>query len=141
MPHEFATPEAAETAFYEAFEAADLEAMMAVWVDQPDIVCIHPGGTRLLGAAQIRESWRQIFESGERLAFRIAERQAVQDTTLAVHNVYEQVSIPGQAEEPAAVLVTNVYLLTDVGWRLWMHHACAPGDADEDDEDQPPTLH
>jgi len=37
--------------------------------------------------------------------------------------------------------VTNVYLLTDAGWRLWMHHASAPGDADEAAEDAPPTLH
>jgi len=103
MPHEFATPEAAESAFYQAFEAADLEAMMAVWAGQPEIVCIHPGGLRLLGPAQIRESWRQIFASGERLKFRLTERQSVQGTRLAVHSVYEQFPFPvGRTDPPAS---------------------------------------
>ena len=50
----FSTPQEVETAFYEAFEKGDLEAMMSVWADDDDIVCVHPGGQRLAGAEQIR---------------------------------------------------------------------------------------
>ena len=60
----FTTAQDAEAAFYEALEKADLEAMMAVWADDDDIVCVHPGGMRLAGVEQVRESWRQIFSGG-----------------------------------------------------------------------------
>ena len=43
----FPTPQDAESAFYEALERADLEQMMAVWSEDEEIVCVHPGGPRL----------------------------------------------------------------------------------------------
>jgi hypothetical protein len=43
----FATPEDVETAFYEAIARADLGALMSVWADDEEIVCIHPTGQRL----------------------------------------------------------------------------------------------
>jgi ketosteroid isomerase-like protein len=46
----FATPEDVETAFYEAIARADLVALMSVWADDEEIVCIHPTGQRLSGA-------------------------------------------------------------------------------------------
>src|SRR5512136_1191773 len=99
----FATPQDAEAAFYDAFEKADLDAMMAVWSDDDDIVCVHPGGTRLSGMAQIRESWRQIFASGQTLRFRLRHRQSVNGMTLAVHSVYEQISIADEARSSGPV--------------------------------------
>jgi hypothetical protein len=45
----FATPEDVETAFYEAIARADLVALMSVWADDEEIVCIHPTGQRLTG--------------------------------------------------------------------------------------------
>ncbi|GIT54342.1 MAG: hypothetical protein Ct9H300mP16_15020 [Pseudomonadota bacterium] len=44
----FSSAHVAETAFYDAFQSADLEAMMRVW--HPDeAVCIHPFGRRIEG--------------------------------------------------------------------------------------------
>lgn len=34
-----------ETAFYDAFERADLNLIMTVWADESGIACIHPQGT------------------------------------------------------------------------------------------------
>jgi len=48
----WATPEAAEKAFYESFEAGDLPTMMQVWADTSDICCIHPMGKALRGHAR-----------------------------------------------------------------------------------------
>ena len=31
-----------EAAFYDALHRADLEALMALWADDEEIVCIHP---------------------------------------------------------------------------------------------------
>jgi hypothetical protein len=66
----FPTPDDAETAFYDAFERADLAAMMAVWAEADDIVCIHPQGPRLAGFEAVRESWGQIFSAGAQLRVR-----------------------------------------------------------------------
>ncbi|MEZ5581528.1 MAG: nuclear transport factor 2 family protein [Candidatus Competibacteraceae bacterium] len=68
----FATPFAAESAFYAAFEAADVETMMLVWEDSELITCIHPLGAPLQGPTQLRASWQQIFATGTRLRFRIS---------------------------------------------------------------------
>ena len=43
------TAEQAETAFYTAFENADTDAMMEIWADDGNIMCIHPNGPRLVG--------------------------------------------------------------------------------------------
>ena len=61
----FPTPQDAEAAFYEALTKGDLEAMMAVWADDDEVYCVHPNGARVTGVDQVRESWRQIFASGQ----------------------------------------------------------------------------
>src|SRR6185369_12018763 len=48
----FPTAQDAENAFYEALERADLEAMMAIWSEDEEIVCVHPAGQRLAGQEQ-----------------------------------------------------------------------------------------
>jgi uncharacterized protein len=37
---------------------------MAVWADDDEIVCVHPGGPRVVGAAAIRASFEAIFANG-----------------------------------------------------------------------------
>ncbi len=59
-----ATPEAVQTAFYEALEAGDVDALMEVWSEDDEIVCIHPGGPRLVGHQAIAASWREILSNG-----------------------------------------------------------------------------
>ena len=49
----FATPQDVENAFYEALECGDLDLMMSIWADDEEIVCVHPGGSRLLGYASM----------------------------------------------------------------------------------------
>src|SRR3954464_9713170 len=93
----FTTPQEAESAFYEAFEKSDLDAMMGVWADDDEIVCVHPGGPRLTGTEQIREAWRRMFAAGQTLRFRLREPRAMSGMTVVVHSVYEQISTAGDA--------------------------------------------
>ncbi|MGH8618495.1 MAG: YybH family protein [Burkholderiales bacterium] len=124
----FTSPQDAEAAFYEAFEKADLEAMMAVWADDDDIVCIHPGASRLTGVEAVRESWRQIFGSGQRLSLRLRELHRMQAMMVAVHSLFEHIAVAGDNRPRTAVVATNIYQQTERGWRLVMHHASpAPG--------------
>ncbi len=138
----FTTPQDAEAAFYEAFEKAELDAMMAVWADDDDILCVHPGGARLTGTAQVRDAWRQIFASGQTLRFRLRHQQAVNGMTLVVHSVYEQISVAGEARPRTPVIATNVYLHTERGWRMVVHHAsAAPVTPEAEGKRSPKTLH
>lgn len=138
----FATPHDAEAAFYEAIEKADLDAMMAVWSDDDEIVCVHPGGARLSGVAQVREAWRQIFAAGQTLRFRLRHQQSVNGMTLAVHSVYEQISVAGEARARNPVITTNIYMRTENGWRMVVHHASpAPAAPEAEAKRAPKTLH
>lgn len=132
----FPSPQDAEAAFYEAFERADLSAMMAVWAEDEDIVCIHPGGPRLAGMEQIRDGWRRIFANGPSLRFQLSGQQIVRDTLLAVHSVHENVTGRGERSARPPIIATNIYLLTERGWRMVMHHASPTTDLPESANEQ-----
>lgn len=117
------TPAQAETAFYAAFESADLEAMMAVWSTDDNIVCIHPHGPRLTGAVEIRDSWRQIMANSPRMCFRIDELNSFGSEELAIRFVNEHIHIGSHAAPGFTILATNVYRRTSEGWRIILHHA------------------
>lgn len=117
------TPAQAETAFYAAFESADLEAMMAVWSTGDNIVCIHPHGPRLTGAVEIRDSWRQIMANSPRMHFRIDELNSFRSEELAIRFVNEHIHIGSNAAPEFTILATNVYRRTSEGWRIVLHHA------------------
>ncbi len=129
----FMTAQDAETAFYEALEKADLDAMMAVWADDDDIVCVHPGGMRLSGVEQVREAWRQIFAGGTTLRVRLRHLRTAGGMTVAVHSVYEQIAVVGESPARHPVVATNIYMRTEQGWRMFAHHASpAPANPDGD---------
>ena len=131
----FPTPQDAEAAFYDAFAKCDLDGMMAVWADDDDIYCVHPGGARITGVEQVRESWRQIFASGQTLRFQLREQQQVQGMMLSVHSVYEQITVAGEQRPRGPVIATNIYLRTERGWRMVAHHASpAPATAGAEPE-------
>ncbi|MCE1244479.1 nuclear transport factor 2 family protein [Oryzomicrobium sp.] len=138
----FPTPEDAEAAFYDAIERGDLEALMAVWCEDEEIVCIHPGGPRLVGLAAVRSAWQAIFD-GPRFRLRIAQRARWQSGLMAVHNVVE---VPTLADDPNAqepVFATNVFVRGADGWRLVAHHAGLGPDTDDTPgaTDTPRVLH
>lgn len=142
----YASPQDAEAAFYEALTKSDLDAMMSVWADDDDIYCVHPNGARLSGVERVRESWRQIFASGQTLRFQLREQQHVQGMMLSVHSVYEHVTVTGEPRPRSPVIATNIYLRTERGWRMVAHHASpAPATAAAEPEPRrataPKTLH
>ena len=133
----YASPQDVETAFYDALARADLEGMMAVWAEDEEIVCVHPGGARLVGYMAVRESWRRAFAKGARLEVRLLQQTRVQGPFTAVHSLIEQVGNAGGPRAPLAA--TNVYVRGALGWRLLVHHA-SPVPPDSIGE-SPKTLH
>jgi len=119
----YASAQEAEAAFYDAFGKSDLEAMMAVWADDDEIYCIHPAGPRISGVENVRESWRRFFTNGQMLSFQLHARHEVHGMMIAIHSVYEQITVAGEGPARNPMLATNIYLRTDRGWRMVAHHA------------------
>jgi ketosteroid isomerase-like protein len=138
----FPTPQDAETAFYEALERADLDAMMEVWAEDEEIVCVHPGGPRLNGYEQVRESWAQMFKSRQRLQVHLSHQMHVQGMMLSIHSVHENIAVAGEPKPRPPMVATNVYLRTGNGWRLLVHHASpAPAAPAPPPAEGPKVLH
>jgi len=115
------SPQAAEEAFYRAFEHGDLEAMMAVWAPDGPVVCIHPGGTRLQGRDAIRASWSRIFAAEGRFTFSLSSIQVLAASDeLAIHSLEEHIAVGGQRQ--GIVLATNVYRQQAGAWYVASHH-------------------
>ena len=140
----FPTAQDAQNAFYEALERNDLDLMMAVWAEDEEIVCVHPAGARIAGQEPVRESWRRIFASGQRLRVKIAQHVTLSGMMVEVHSVHEVISVVGEEAARPPMVATNVYLRTAAGWRMVVHHASpAPGTtpAEEVPADLPKLLH
>ncbi len=119
----FATPDEAETAFYTAFANANPEAMMTVWLASDSVICVHPVGPKITGHQAVRAAWTEMFRGGTSLRFRLAEVSRTQDALLAVHVLNEYISVPGESAERQPMVATNIYQLTQDGWRMILHHA------------------
>ncbi|MEO5696355.1 MAG: nuclear transport factor 2 family protein [Burkholderiaceae bacterium] len=128
-PKAFATlesPDEIEQQFYEALQRGDIERLMAVWSDDEEISCVHPGGPRVVGAGAIRGSFESMLAIGA-IDARPENVRRLQSHDCSVHSVLEHIRIMSeQGPQSAWVVATNVYLKTPRGWRLVSHHA-SPG--------------
>jgi ketosteroid isomerase-like protein len=115
-----------ELELYDAMRRGDLERLMALWSDDDEICCVHPGGARLVGAAAIRASFEAMFGNGAIDAEPHRVRR-LESHSSAVHSVLERVRVmTEEGERLAWIVATNVYLKSAQGWRLVAHHA-SPG--------------
>ena len=124
------SPDEIEQQFYEALQRGDIERLMAVWSDDEDISCVHPGGPRVVGAGAIRAAFDAMFANGT-IDARPEKVRRLQTHSCAVHSVLEQVRVmTEEGPQSAWVIATNVYVKGAQGWRLVAHHA-SPGSARE----------
>ncbi len=120
------SPDEIELQFCEALQRGDIERLMAVWSDDDDISCVHPGAPRRVGAAAIRASFDAMFGQGAIDAHPERVRR-LRSHSCAVHSVLERVRVlAADGPQSAWVVATNGYLKTAEGWRLVAHHA-SPG--------------
>jgi len=121
----FALASAAEVEqqFYAALRRADIEALMSLWADDDDIVCVHPGGSRAIGPAAVRAGFEAVFRNGA-IDIHPEQVRCLEAAAFAVHSVLERVQVRGPRGEGSGwVVATNVYIDTRVGWRIVAHHA------------------
>ena len=135
------TPDALEATFYEALQTGDIDRLMACWADEDDIICIHPGGPRIVGAGAIRAAFDAMFSNGGTIQAKPEHIRRTDSMASAVHSVLEKVEVlTDEGPVQAYVLATNVYHKTPQGWRMVVHHA-SPGTQGEALEvNQPPQV-
>lgn len=135
------TPDDVEQAFYDALHQGDIERLMACWAEEDDVVCIHPGGQRLIGQGAIRSAFESLFANGGVQAH--PERvHRVNALASAVHHLVERIAVmTPRGEQTAWVTATNVYHKTPQGWRMVAHHASPGAAQDHPDLNRPAVLH
>jgi ketosteroid isomerase-like protein len=135
----FASAQDVEAAFYEALERSDIDTMMAVWAEDEEVVCVHPGGPRLTGYTMIREAWQRIFANGRKLQVRLSQQKSVTTPFAVVSTLLEHITSPNDGNLSTPVAATNIYVRGPLGWRMVAHHA-SPVPPDSVGED-PRILH
>lgn len=109
---------AANRAFYEAFEAADMDAMSDVWDHGDAVVCTHPGWPRLEGWGTVSASFFALFQGDPPQFIVTGERATVVDDAAWV--TCDETVLAGGG---AAVAAVNVFVRRGTAWRLVVHHA------------------
>lgn len=120
------SPDDVEHSFYDALHKGDLPQLMQCWADEEEIVCVHPGGPRLIGSGAIRSAFEALFARGPVLAHP-EQVHKIESLASAVHHLVERIDImTPSGPQKAWVVVTNVFHKTPQGWRMVAHHA-SPG--------------
>ena len=135
--------EEVEALFYEALRQGALDRLMALWADDDEIVCVHPGGARVIGVAAIRASFESIFANGGIPVWPEQVRR-LQQAAFALHHLVERIEVGGEAGPQIGwVLATNLYVKGHLGWRIAAHHAspAMPAEVTLSANDGPTTLH
>ncbi|MQR01901.1 YybH family protein [Glaciimonas soli] len=133
--------EETEAAFYDALGRADIDAMMALWAEDEEIICVHPNAPRLIGHAAIRATFEALFERGG-VHVSVRQLHTVHNMSTSIHSVIENIHQTGNPPQELHILATNVYLKTPRGWCITLHHASiAPGPAPEEMMSNSAMLH
>ena len=112
---------AANEAFYQAFEARDMDAMSDLWEHGERAVCTHPGWSSLHGWAAVSASWYALFNNGQHLQFILTAERAEVVGDLAWVSCDENIlSAAGTAGGTVAAL--NIFARGEDRWRMVAHH-------------------
>lgn len=139
-PSALGSPDETEAQFYEALQQGDIERLMAAWADDEDVVCVHPGGPRLVGLAAIRAAFESMFSHGA-IDARPERVRRLQTHASAMHSVLERVNLmTPEGPRSAWVVATNVYVKTPQGWRIVAHHASPGAESEPGEAAQTPSV-
>src|SRR3954454_10816194 len=112
---------AANQAFYDAFEARDIDAMSDVWERSDRATCTHPGGATLRGWGKVASSFFTLFTGPQRVQFVLTDAHV--EVAGAVGWVSLDENLLGD-QGGATVSALNIFVFdaTSERWRLVCHH-------------------
>ena len=113
---------AANSAFYEAFEARDLDSMSDLWEHSDRVSCSHPGWGVLRGWSQVAASWMALFQGPQRLQFILTDERVEVEGDVGWVTVDE--NLLGD-DAGSTVTSMNLFVRGPHGWRVIAHHGSA----------------
>lgn len=116
MSADLAALEFANDAFYQAFAAADLSAMDAVWAEQPNVFCVHPGWAPITRRAEVMASWQEILANAGPIPVRCVAPKATLFGEVGLVCCYERFA-------SQHLVASNLFIRLDGRWRMIHHHA------------------
>jgi ketosteroid isomerase-like protein len=119
---------AANSAFYAALEACDLDAMGEVWERSDRIVVTHPGWPMLRGWARVAASWDAIFRNTGYIQFVLTDEEVVVAGDTAWVTLDENILQSASSDELSGSKATSVNVFVrdeddSSRWRMVVHHA------------------
>ena len=114
----------ANRAFYDAFEAHDMDRMSDAWEHRDEVTCTHPGWGVLRGWGPVAGSWYALFTNGQHLQFIVTAEQVVLAGDVAWVTCDENLLGDGRGAD-GTVAALNVFRRRDGRWRLVAHHGSA----------------
>jgi ketosteroid isomerase-like protein len=137
----FTTALEAEAAFYQALAKGDFEALMTVWSEEEEVVCIPPGGPRIVGLAAVRETWRRILANGSPVQIEVSQAVTSASAMMAMHCIVERLGADGPGQRSTTLVATNIYVRGADGWRMVLHHASPVPELSDFGEQSPRIVH
>jgi len=113
---------AANRAFYDAFEARDIDAMSDVWEHADRVTCTHPGWRTLRGWGAVSASWFALFRGPNALQFILTEEVVSVAGDSAWVTVDENLI---GADGGGTVASLNLFARSGKRWLLVAHHGSA----------------
>jgi ketosteroid isomerase-like protein len=111
---------AVNEAFYQAFEARNLDALSDLWERSERALCTHPGWATLRGWGSIAASFAALFQSGQALQFILTDCHVEVAGDIAWVSVDE--NLLGD-QGGATVAALNLFSRAPDGrWRMVGHH-------------------
>ena len=119
---------AANSAFYAALEARDLDAMAEVWEHADRIVVTHPGWPMLRGWARVAGSWDAIFRNTGYIQFVLTDELVTVVGDSAWVTLDENILQSASSDELSGSKATSINVFVrdeadDARWRMVVHHA------------------
>jgi ketosteroid isomerase-like protein len=111
----------ANQAYYDAFEARDLDAMSDAWERTERATCTHPGWATLRGWGKVAASFFALFSGPQHLQFVLTNLQVEVAGDLAWVSVDENL-LGDQGGATVAALNLFSRQPGEDGWRLVCHH-------------------
>jgi len=121
MSTRFKTPADAEDAYYDAIDECDLDKMMSVWEDSPQIACLLPMQPMHHGRDAIRQMWQPMLDPELRVEITVNHLQWTEQGDIAIHLLEEMVTLLGTGERQPPIYATNIYRRSQNGWHMLLH--------------------
>lgn len=123
---------AANSRYYEAFEARDMDAMSELWEHSDRVSCTHPGWVTLHGWAEVAGSYFAFFNNSTPIQFVITNEHAQVQGDMA-WVVLDEDLLGDQGG--ATVSVMNLFVRdVDGEWKIVGHQASLVSPTGEEDD-------